>query len=130
MKAIVVLMDSLNRHYLPAYGNRWVQTPNIDAFATRSVVFDSHWIGSAPCMPARRDIFTGRLGFLERQWGGLEPARQALVLEKMCEQARKGEMPLPRYTWMHRTAALGPEKISALCAWAEAEAAKLKGSGR
>lgn len=24
-------------------------------------------------MPARRDIFTGRLGFLERGWGGIEP---------------------------------------------------------
>ena len=24
-------------------------------------------------MPARRDIMTGRLNFLEREWGGLEP---------------------------------------------------------
>lgn len=73
MKTILVLVDSLNRHFLPAYGNDWVKTPNIDRLALRSVTFDNHWIGSSPCMPARRDIMTGRLNFLEREWGGLEP---------------------------------------------------------
>ena len=34
---------------------------------------DNHWLGSAPCMPARRDILTGRLNFLERGWGAIEP---------------------------------------------------------
>lgn len=73
MKAIVVLMDSLNRHFLTAYGNDWVQTPNISRFAEQAVTFDNHWLGSAPCMPARRDMFTGRLNFLEKGWGALEP---------------------------------------------------------
>lgn len=73
MKAILILLDSLNRNYLPTYGNSWVKTPNIDRLAARSVVFDNHYLGSAPCMPARRDIITGRLHFLEREWGGLEP---------------------------------------------------------
>ena len=73
MKAILVLMDSLNRHFLEAYGNDWVHTPNISRFAERSITFDNHWLGSAPCMPARRDMFTGRVSFLEKGWGGLEP---------------------------------------------------------
>ena len=73
MKTILILSDSLNRHYLSPYGNSWVQAPNIQRFAERSITFDNHWIGSAPCMPARRDILTGRLHFLERDWGGLEP---------------------------------------------------------
>jgi arylsulfatase A-like enzyme len=73
MKTIVILSDSLNRHYLPMYGNDWVIAPNLVRFAERSVVFDNHWIGSAPCMPARRDMLTGRLNFLERGWGGIEP---------------------------------------------------------
>lgn len=73
MKTILVLSDSLNRHYLPPYGNSWVQAPNIQRFSERSITFDNHWIGSAPCMPARRDMLTGRLHFLERDWGGLEP---------------------------------------------------------
>jgi arylsulfatase A-like enzyme len=73
MKAIFILMDSLNRDYLAAYGNTWVKTPNLDRLARNSIVFDNHFIGSAPCMPARRDILTGRLNFLEREWSGLEP---------------------------------------------------------
>ncbi len=77
MKTIMILMDSLNRHYLNAYGNNWVKTPNIDRLAQKSVIFDNHWIGSAPCMPARRDLMTGRLNFLERGWGGLEPFDKA-----------------------------------------------------
>ena len=85
MKAIVVLMDSLNRHFLPAYGNDWVQTPNIDRFAAQSVVCDNHWIGSAPCMPARRDMLTGRMHFLERGWGGLEP--YDITLPKLLRDA-------------------------------------------
>ena len=73
MKTILVLMDSLNRNMLKAYQpDTWVQTPNIDRFARQSIVFDNHWIGSAPCMPARRDLFTGRLNFLERNWGPIE----------------------------------------------------------
>lgn len=73
MKVIFVLLDSLNRNYLPIYGNDWVKAPNIERLAEKGLVFDNHWIGSAPCMPARRDILTGRLNFLERNWGPIEP---------------------------------------------------------
>lgn len=74
MRTIVVLMDSLNRHMLTVYNkDSWVRTPNITAFSEESVIFDNHWIGSTPCMPARRDLFTGRLNFLERNWGPIEP---------------------------------------------------------
>ena len=41
--------------------------------ARRSVTFDTHYVGSLPCMPARRDLMTGRLNFLHRAWGPLEP---------------------------------------------------------
>lgn len=67
-------MDSLNRRYLKAYDPNAVGiTPNIDKLAKDCIIFDNHFIGSAPCMPARRDIFTGRMQFLERGWGGIEP---------------------------------------------------------
>ncbi len=79
MRAIVILSDTLNRRYLSEYGNRWVNDPNICRLAERSTVFTNHWCGSAPCMPARRDIFTGRLNFLERSWGGIEPQDQTFV---------------------------------------------------
>ncbi len=72
-------MDTLNRHFLKAYdaAARGI-TPNIDAFSKDSVQFQHHYIGSAPCMPARRDILTGRLQFLEKGWGGMEPFDRSL----------------------------------------------------
>jgi arylsulfatase A-like enzyme len=73
MKAVFVLFDSLNRHMLGAYGGTRIPTPNFDRLAKRSVTFDKHYVGSLPCMPARRDMLTGRLTFLHRSWGPLEP---------------------------------------------------------
>ncbi len=73
MRAVVILLDSLNRHFLEIYGQNLAQTPALNDLAESSVVFDNHWIGSAPCMPARRDMLTGRLNFLWRHWGPIEP---------------------------------------------------------
>jgi arylsulfatase A-like enzyme len=73
MKAVFVLFDSLCRNALGCYGSRWVRTPHFDRFAQRAVTFDRHFVGSLPCMPARRDLHTGRLNFMHRSWGPLEP---------------------------------------------------------
>ncbi len=73
MKTVFVLFDSLNRLALGAYGGTAIATPNFDRFAKRSVTFDKHYVGSLPCMPARRDMHTGRLNFMHRNWGPLEP---------------------------------------------------------
>ncbi|WP_210529710.1 sulfatase [Rubellimicrobium arenae] len=73
MKCVFVLFDSLNRHMLGAYGGTRVPTPNFDRLAARTRVYDRHYVGSLPCMPARRDLLTGRLTFLHRSWGPLEP---------------------------------------------------------
>ncbi len=70
--AIVILLDSLNRHLLGCYGGREFQTPNLDRFASRSARFDNHFVGSLPCMPARHDILVGALDFLWRPWGSIE----------------------------------------------------------
>lgn len=73
MNMIVILLDSLRRDHLGAYGNEWINTPNFDALADQSTVFDNAYIGSHPCMPARRDMWTGRFEFPWRGWGPLEP---------------------------------------------------------
>ncbi|MCB1647613.1 MAG: sulfatase [Pseudomonadales bacterium] len=71
-KAVVVLLDSLNRHMLGCYGGTEFQTPNLDRFAAMSKRFTSHYTGSLPCMPARHDILVGALDFLWRPWGSIE----------------------------------------------------------
>ncbi len=73
MRAIMVMFDSLNRHMLPTYGCEWVKTPNFERLAQKSVTFDKSFVGSMPCMPARRELHTGRYNFLHRSWGPLEP---------------------------------------------------------
>ena len=73
MKTVFVLFDSLNRLALGAYGGTAIATPNFDRFAQKAVTFDKHYVGSLPCMPARRDMHTGRLNFMHRHWGPLEP---------------------------------------------------------
>ena len=72
MRTLFLLFDSLNARALSCYGGS-LPTPNFDRLARRAVTFDSHYIGSMPCMPARRDMHTGRLCFLHRSWGPLEP---------------------------------------------------------
>ena len=70
--AIVILLDSLNRHMLGAYGGREFATPNLDGFARRAVRFDRHYSGSLPCIPARHDILCGAIDFLWKPWGSIE----------------------------------------------------------
>lgn len=73
MKTVFVLFDSLNRKSLEPYGAQTIKTPNFRRLAERTITFDTHYAGSLPCMPARRDMQTGRLSFLHRSWGPLEP---------------------------------------------------------
>jgi arylsulfatase A-like enzyme len=73
MKAIMVMFDSLNRHMLSPYGCDWIHAPNFKRLAERTVTFDASYVCSMPCMPARREIHTGRPNFLHRSWGPLEP---------------------------------------------------------
>ncbi|HEU5362971.1 MAG TPA: sulfatase-like hydrolase/transferase [Gaiellaceae bacterium] len=74
MNVLLVLVDSLNRADVPAYGTAEVPLPNLDRLARRAFRFDNHFVGSLPCMPARRELYAGFKEFLWRPWGPLEPA--------------------------------------------------------
>ncbi|GAA3777857.1 sulfatase [Microbacterium kribbense] len=73
MRAIILMFDSLNRHMLPPYAETFVDAPNFARLAEKAVTFDNFYAGSLPCMPARRELHTGRYNFLHRSWGPLEP---------------------------------------------------------
>ncbi|HUZ13393.1 MAG TPA: sulfatase-like hydrolase/transferase [Caulobacteraceae bacterium] len=77
--AIVILLDSLNRHMLGAYGGTEFETPNLDRFARGAVRFTGHHTGSLPCMPARHDILCGALDFLWKAWGSVEIWEDAIT---------------------------------------------------
>ncbi|WMY72525.1 sulfatase [Buttiauxella selenatireducens] len=73
MKAIMLMFDSLNKHMLSAYGSDDAITPNFQRLKERTTRFNNFYVGSMPCMPARREIHTGRYNFLHRSWSPLEP---------------------------------------------------------
>lgn len=72
MNVIVVSIDTLRRDHCGFLGASWIRTPNLDRLAARSVIFERAYLGSYPCMPARRDLYTGRLNFPWKGWGPLE----------------------------------------------------------
>ncbi len=73
MKAILITFDSLNRRMLPNYGNRQVIAPGFERLGEICTRFDSCYAGSLPCIPARRELHTGRENFLHCRWAALEP---------------------------------------------------------
>ena len=81
MKTLFIVLDTVRRDYLECYGNTWVKTPNISRLANDGIVFDNHWVGSLPCMPARREFMTGRYNFLDRMRGPVEPFDDVLPVE-------------------------------------------------
>jgi arylsulfatase A-like enzyme len=63
MNVIVVVVDSLRKDHIGAYGNRWIKTPNLDALAKESLRFEQAHPESLPTIPARRAIHTGMRTF-------------------------------------------------------------------
>ena len=69
----MVMYDSLSKRTLPIYGDTQTDAPNFARLADKCTIFDNFYAGSMPCMPARRELHTGRYNFLHRSWGPLEP---------------------------------------------------------
>ncbi len=61
LNILFLMADQLAAPFLPAYGHRVVRTPNLDALAARSAVFDSFYCVSPLCAPARFTMMAGAL---------------------------------------------------------------------
>jgi arylsulfatase A-like enzyme len=59
VNAILVILDSLRKDHIGAYGNDEIQTPNLDALAKESFRFTRAYPESLPTLCARRAIHTG-----------------------------------------------------------------------
>ena len=76
---LFISIDSLRRDHLSTYAEtpatleQAVETPNLDRFTDCASVFETHYAGSLPCMPARREWLAGVQEFLWRPWGPIEP---------------------------------------------------------
>lgn len=65
---VVIVADTFRRDHIGAYGNPYIKTPYLDAFARQSAVFDHHVASSFPTMPARADILTGTFSYTHMGW--------------------------------------------------------------
>jgi arylsulfatase A-like enzyme len=68
MNVILVILDSLRKDHVGAYGNDWIKTPNLDALADESLRFTRSYPESIPTIPARRAIHTGLRTWPFRNW--------------------------------------------------------------
>ncbi|MDQ3793976.1 MAG: sulfatase-like hydrolase/transferase, partial [Actinomycetota bacterium] len=86
MNVVVVLVDSLRKDHVRAYGNDRIETPNLDALANESLLFTRAYPEAIPSIPARRGIHTGIRSFPFRDW------------EKWYEDdvSLRGWQPIPR----------------------------------
>ncbi len=57
---IIITSDELRADSLGFMGNPVVETPNLDAFARQSTVFENHFCNFPKCVPSRISLFTGR----------------------------------------------------------------------
>jgi choline-sulfatase len=59
LNVLFLMADQLAAAFLPAYGQRVVQSPNIDALADKGVVFDNFYCASPLCAPSRFTMMAG-----------------------------------------------------------------------
>ena len=57
---IIITADEMRADCLGYAGNPDVKTPNIDAFASKGVVFRNHFCVHGKCVPSRASMMTGR----------------------------------------------------------------------
>ncbi len=60
MRLFLIIFDTLRKdHTGKTYGNDWIKTPNFDALAKDSIVFDKAYPEALATIPVRRAIHTG-----------------------------------------------------------------------
>ncbi|MDQ2855891.1 MAG: heme-binding domain-containing protein [Acidobacteriota bacterium] len=69
----------------------------------------------------------GRRNLNISEWTQYDKNRQGRKLQQICDQVTDGSMPLSTYTPLHRGSKPSPEDVKTLCAWTEAERARLDG---
>lgn len=68
MNVIIVILDSLRRDHVGAYGNGRIHTPSIDELARSSTRFTEARPEAMPTMQVRRCVHTGERTFPMRRW--------------------------------------------------------------
>lgn len=74
---IYILADDLGYAELGSYGQKIIQTPNIDRIASEGIRFTNHYAGQAVCAPSRCALMTGKhMGHAYIRNNGNPPRRE------------------------------------------------------
>lgn len=92
---LVLFCDQLRIDLLGCYGGRLVRTPNIDALACESVVFDRAYTPCALCSPARASLMTGVYPHRHHMFNNSTPGYS------YCEHLRPDMQILPDWAAKH-----------------------------
>ena len=57
---LILFTDQQRKDTIGAFGNEYIQTPNLDRLAEESVIFDNCITPSPVCVPARLCMFSGQ----------------------------------------------------------------------
>jgi hypothetical protein len=104
----------------------------------RRACFDCHsqetrwpWYARIPVTGwlIERDVKAARGQLNFSQWTQYNSFDRAELLDKVCELATSGAMPLPRYLMLHRDARLSQADVARLCEWSRVEATRLVQGG-
>jgi len=81
MKILVITPAGFHPGYLGCYGNAWIDTPCLDAFAAENVVFDRHYSDCPSSIGAWRAWRTGRYNFAlpVRESNSLSPGSTDII---------------------------------------------------
>jgi arylsulfatase A-like enzyme len=76
---VLVVIDSLRKDHVGAYGNPWIKTPNLDALAKESLRFERAYPESLPTICARRAVHTGMRSWPFKDW--VAPKGEDIILQ-------------------------------------------------
>src|SRR6266571_860464 len=77
---LFILTDQQRRDTLGAYGNSVIRTPNLDALARSSVVFERCYVTQPVCTPSRASIMTGLYPHSHGSWHNDIPLDRAVPI--------------------------------------------------
>jgi arylsulfatase A-like enzyme len=92
MNMIWIIADTLRLKDVGCYGNKTINTPEIDALAAKSVRFNRHYAAGFPTMPARADFLTGRFSQSFMIWEPLPRSQVRLPQLLLAEGIRTAAM--------------------------------------
>ncbi|HZZ43044.1 MAG TPA: sulfatase-like hydrolase/transferase [Tepidisphaeraceae bacterium] len=66
---LFIMSDEHNASVTGCYGNKIVQTPNIDGIAAQGITFENHYCNSPLCVPSRASLTAGKYISRVNVWG-------------------------------------------------------------